>query len=66
MQKSKSNHSVFHKNPSSGIIMLVVYVDDIVLSLRVTLKVSHLSSVVVYVDDIPYKGLRNAKILLRH
>ena len=30
MQKSKSNHSIFYKNSSSGIILLVVYVDDIV------------------------------------
>ena len=29
MQKSKSNHSVFYRNFSSGIILLVVYVDDI-------------------------------------
>ena len=28
-QKSKSNHSVFYKNSSSCIILLVVYVDDI-------------------------------------
>ena len=32
MQKSKSDHSVFYKNSSSGIIMLVVHVDDIVIS----------------------------------
>ena len=32
MQKSKSNHSVFNKNPSSIIILLVVYVDDIVIT----------------------------------
>ena len=31
MQKSKSDHSVFYKNYSSGIILLVVYVDDIVI-----------------------------------
>ena len=31
MQKSKSDHSVFYKNSSSGIILLVVYEDDIVL-----------------------------------
>ena len=30
MQKSKSDHSVFYKNSSSGIILLVVYVDDII------------------------------------
>ena len=32
MQKSKSNYSVFYKNSSSGIILLVVYVDDIVIT----------------------------------
>ena len=29
---SKSNHSVFYKNSSSGIILLVVYVDAIVVT----------------------------------
>ena len=32
MQKSKSDHYVFYKNYSSGIILLVVYVDDIVIT----------------------------------
>ena len=32
MQKSKSDHSIFYKNSSSGIILLVVYVDDIVIT----------------------------------
>ena len=32
MQKSKSSHSVFYKNSNSSIIMLVVYVDDIVIT----------------------------------
>ena len=32
MQKSKFDHSVFYKNSSSSIIMLVVYVDDIVIT----------------------------------
>ena len=40
MQKSKSDHSIFCRNSSSGIIMLVVYVYDIIIT-RVTLKVSH-------------------------
>ena len=31
MQKSKSDHSVFYRNASSGFILLVVYVDDIVI-----------------------------------
>ena len=32
MQKSKSDHFVFYRNSSSGIIMLVEYVDDIVIT----------------------------------
>ena len=30
-KKSKSDHSVFYKNSNYGIILLVVYVDDIVI-----------------------------------
>ena len=32
MQKSKSDHSVFYRNSSSSIILLVVYVNDIVIT----------------------------------
>ena len=32
MQKSKSDHSVFYRNSSFCIILLVVYVDDIVIT----------------------------------
>ena len=32
MQKSKSDYSVFYKNSSSYIILLVVYVDDIIIT----------------------------------
>ena len=32
MQKSKSDHSVFYRNFNYGIILLVVYVDDIVIT----------------------------------
>ena len=32
MQKSKFGHSVFYGNSSSGIILLVVYVDDIIIA----------------------------------
>ena len=32
MQKSKFDHSVFYRNSSSRIILLVVYVDDIVIT----------------------------------
>ena len=31
LQKSKSDHSIFYRNSSLGIILLVVYVDDIVI-----------------------------------
>ena len=31
MQKSKSDHFVFHRNSNSSIILLVVYVDDFIL-----------------------------------
>ena len=34
MQNSKFDHSVFYKNFSFGIILLVVYVDDIVITGR--------------------------------
>ena len=32
MQKSKSDHSVFYKNSQVSIILLVVYVDDIIIT----------------------------------
>nr|XP_027118139.1 uncharacterized protein LOC113735320 [Coffea arabica] len=32
MQKSKSDHSVFYKQSEAGIILLVVYMDDIVIT----------------------------------
>ena len=32
MQKSKSDHSIFYKNYSYGIVLLVVYMDDIVIT----------------------------------
>ena len=32
MQKSKSDHSIFYKNFSYGIILLLLYVDDIVIT----------------------------------
>ena len=31
LQKSKFDHSIFYRNSSLGIILLVVYVDDIVI-----------------------------------
>ena len=32
MQKNKFDHSVFYRNSNSGIILLVAYVDDIVIT----------------------------------
>ena len=32
MQESKSDNSVFYRNSEAGIILLVVYVDDIVIT----------------------------------
>ena len=32
IQKCKSDHSVFYRNSNSGIILLIVYVDDIVIT----------------------------------
>jgi hypothetical protein len=32
MQKSKCDHSVFYRNSNTGLILLVVYVDDIVIT----------------------------------
>ena len=32
MQKKKSNHSVFYRNSQACVILLVVYVDDIIIT----------------------------------
>ena len=44
MQKSKSDHSVFYKRFTAGIILLVVYVDDIVITGNDTIGISTLKS----------------------
>ena len=44
MQNSKYDHSVFYKNSSSCIILLVVYVDDIVITVSNTKGISSLKS----------------------
>ena len=44
MQKSKSDHSVFYRNSNSVIILLVVYVDDIVITGRDSKGISSLKS----------------------
>ena len=44
MQKSKSNHYIFYKNSSLGIILLVVHVDDIVIIESDSKGISYLKS----------------------
>ena len=44
MQKSKSDHFVFYRNSSLGIILLVVYVDDIVITESNSKDISSLKS----------------------
>jgi hypothetical protein len=44
MQKSKSDHSVFYKRSTAGIILLVVYVDDIVITGNDATGISSLKS----------------------
>ena len=43
-QKSKSDHFVFYRNSSSGIILLVVYVNDIVITGSDSTRISSLKS----------------------
>ena len=44
LQKSKSDHSVFYINSQAGIILLVVYVDDIVITGNDIADISSLKS----------------------
>ena len=44
MQKSKSDHSVFYKNSQTGIILLVVYADDIIITENDMASISSLKS----------------------
>ena len=44
LQKSKSNHSVFYRNSQAGIILLVVYVDDIIITGNDMVDISSLKS----------------------
>ena len=44
LQKSKSDHSVFYRNSSSSIILLVVYVNDIVITGSDSTGISSLKS----------------------
>ena len=44
MQKSKYDHSVFYRTSNSGMILLVVYVDDIVITGSDSTGISSLKS----------------------
>ena len=44
MQKSKCDHSVFYKNSDTGLILLVVYMDDIVIIRNDSAGISSLKS----------------------
>ena len=44
MQKSKSDHSLFYRNSQAGIILLVVYVDDIIITENDMVSISSLKS----------------------
>ena len=64
MQKSKFDHSIFYRNSNSGIIFLVVYVDDIVITGSDFKGISSLKSFLQ--SQVHTKDLGFAKILLGH
>ena len=62
IQKSKSDHSVFYRNSSSSIIMLVVYVGDIVITGSDSKDISSLKSFLQ--SQFQTKDLRMLKYFL--
>ena len=62
MQKSKSDHSVFYRNSEAGIILLVVYIDDIVIIMSDMTCISSLKSFLH--DQFHTKDLRMLKCFL--
>ena len=62
MQQSKSNHSVFYKYSQAGIILLVVYVDDIIISGNDMAGISSLKSFLH--DQFHTKDLEMLKYVL--
>ena len=62
MQKNKFNHSVFYKNSSSYIILVVVYVDDIFINGNDSKGILSLKS---FLHNHFHKGFRNVEVFLR-
>ena len=61
IQKSKFDHFVFYKNSSSGIILLVVYVGDIVITGSDSKGIlSHKS----FLQSVSHKGFSNVEVFL--
>ena len=61
MKKSKSDHSVFYQRSMCGIIVLVVYVDDIVITGR-----KYIVSQIFPPKSISHKRFRSAEVLFGH
>ena len=62
MQKSKSDHSVFYRNSQAVIILLVVYVDDIIITMNDMAGISSLKSFLH--DQLHIKDLGMLKYFL--
>ena len=62
MKKSKSYYSVFYKQSESGIILLVVYVDDIVIIGSDTMGILSLKSLFLYL--VSHERFRVVEIFL--